>query len=150
MEIDSGVYLLEGIKGANCYLIASSEGLYLIDTGMPGNAIEIIRQIRPDVLLKDNETAGPFKVIHTPGHTEGSVCFYYALKSMLFAGDALRTDKQGNPCFSPPVMNLNNAQAIRSVGKLKALDFRVMLPGHGRPLLEDASSKIAKLDGFGG
>jgi hydroxyacylglutathione hydrolase len=92
--------------------------------------------IQPDVLLKDSETSGPFMVIHTPGHTEGSACFYYAKKSILFAGDALRTDKKKNPCFSPKVMNLNNVQAIDSVKKLKTLDFQIMLPGHGKPILE--------------
>ena len=221
MEINSGVYLLEGIKGANCYFVTSSEGSYLIDTGMPGNAARIIQQIRklgqepekirlilithadidhagsavelkkltkariaiheddapclagereskkvkgllglifrlmmkwiklehtqPDALLKDNEMAGPFRVIHTPGHTKGNACFYYAAKSILFAGDALRTDKKGNPCFSPQFMNQNHNQTIKSVEKLKALDFRIMLPGHGKPIFEGASAKIAEL-----
>ena len=224
MEIKSGVYLLEGITGANCYFVMSSEGSYLIDTGMPGNAAKIIQQIRalgqelkdiryilithadidhtgsvaelkrltnakiaihendapslagerepkkvkgllglifrfmlqwiklehiqPDVLLKDNEMVGPFKVIYTPGHTEGSICFYDAEKSILFVGDTLRTNKEGNPCFSPKVMNLNHVQARDSVKILQKLDFQIMLPGHGKPILEDAFNKTTKLGGM--
>jgi hydroxyacylglutathione hydrolase len=221
MEIKSGVYLLEGIKGANCYFVSDQEGAYLIDTGMPGNAERIIQEIlkisqkpeeiryillthpdidhagsvaalksrtkakiaiheqdapslageqegkkvkgllgwlfrlilknikfetiQPDLLLKDGETIGPFKVIHVPGHTPGSVCFFNAAQSLIFAGDALRTDKNGTPCLSPDIMNDNSALARESLKKLAVLDFQMMLPGHGKPILKDAAKKVALL-----
>ena len=31
---------------------------------------------RPDILLKDGDSLGPFEVLHTPGHTDGSICLY--------------------------------------------------------------------------
>jgi len=40
MEIKPGIHLLDGIRGANSYLCITKEGILIIDTGMPGNAVE--------------------------------------------------------------------------------------------------------------
>ena len=49
-----------------------------------------------DRLLEDGDEirlAGlVFTVLHTPGHTEGGVCFYHAANGVLFAGDTLFKD----------------------------------------------------------
>jgi glyoxylase-like metal-dependent hydrolase (beta-lactamase superfamily II) len=59
----------------------------------------------PDAFLTDGETVGIeglfAKVVCTPGHTQGSVCFYFAALNLLVAGDTLfagsigRTDLPG-------------------------------------------------------
>lgn len=58
-------------------------------SAMTGRAVSI----QADVLLKDGqvyETAGmKFKVIHTPGHTKGSCCYYMEEEKTLFCGDTL-------------------------------------------------------------
>ena len=67
-----------------------------------------------------------FRVLHTPGHTPGSVCFLCG--ELLFAGDTLfegscgRTDLPGG----------SGADMMRSLRRLAELpgDYRV-LPGHG-------------------
>jgi hydroxyacylglutathione hydrolase len=62
----------------------------------------------PDSSLEDGLVVGlteiPAQVIHTPGHTEGSVCLHFAQEKLLLAGDTLfagsigRTDLPGgNP-----------------------------------------------------
>ena len=68
-------------------------------------------------------------VLHTPGHTEGSVCLYAADAGVLFAGDTLfaggwgRTDLPGGDA----------EQLVASLDRLRALDDPVtVLPGHGR------------------
>ena len=80
-------------------------------------------------------------VLHTPGHTEGSVCLYDADGGRLFAGDTLFAGGWGRvdlPGGSEPAM-------VESLGRLESLDDHVaVLPGHGasttigreRPLLE--------------
>jgi hydroxyacylglutathione hydrolase len=68
------------------------------------------------------------EVLHTPGHTEGSVCMLASGERLLFTGDTLfagswgRTDLPGG----------DEAQMIDSLGRLSdlAADLRV-LPGHG-------------------
>ncbi|RLG52675.1 MAG: MBL fold metallo-hydrolase [Thermoproteota archaeon] len=68
------------------------------------------------------------KVIHTPGHTPGSVCYFLSDASMLFTGDTLfqgsigRTDLPGG---NPSLMK-------KSLKKLLSLDDEVVIyPGHG-------------------
>jgi glyoxylase-like metal-dependent hydrolase (beta-lactamase superfamily II) len=75
------------------------------------------------------------EVLHTPGHTEGSVCLRAAREPLLFTGDTLfagswgRTDLPGG----------SDEQMVDSLARLSALtgDLRV-LPGHGRPTTIDA------------
>jgi glyoxylase-like metal-dependent hydrolase (beta-lactamase superfamily II) len=68
-------------------------------------------------------------VLHTPGHTEGSVCLYFPAEKKLIAGDTLfagsigRTDLPGGS-FDKIMASLRE--------KLMALpDETVVIPGHG-------------------
>jgi hydroxyacylglutathione hydrolase len=68
-------------------------------------------------------------VMHTPGHTEGSICLYFPVEQKLIAGDTLfagsigRTDLPGGS-FDKIIRSLR--------GKLLALpDETVVVPGHG-------------------
>jgi len=68
-------------------------------------------------------------VIHTPGHTEGSVCLYFPAERKLIAGDTLfagsigRTDLPGGS-FEKIIRSLHQ--------KVLALpDETVVVPGHG-------------------
>lgn len=98
--------------------------------------------VKSDILLEDGQEIGPFKVIHVPGHTEGSVCFYDEGKGILFVGDALRADKKGDPRISPDIMNFNTTGARESVQKLAKVNFQVMLPGHGKSITKEAFQKM--------
>ena len=69
-------------------------------------------------------------VIHTPGHTEGSICLYFPKEQKLIAGDTLfagsigRTDLPGGS-FDKIIRSLH--------GKLLVLpDETVVVPGHGQ------------------
>ena len=66
-----------------------------------------------------------FTVIHTPGHTPGSVCLQSG--DVLYTGDTLFRMSRGRTDFPGG----SDAQMLESFRKLKALDgdFRV-LPGH--------------------
>lgn len=87
----------------------------------------------PDASLQDGLRVGldnyPAQVLHTPGHTQGSVCLYFAPLSLLVAGDTLfagsigRTDLPGG----------NSRQIIDSIhGRLMVLPEETrVLPGHG-------------------
>ncbi|MGO8759754.1 MAG: MBL fold metallo-hydrolase [Terracidiphilus sp.] len=87
----------------------------------------------PDESLSDGRIVGldryPAQVLHTPGHTQGSVCLYFAPLKLLIAGDTLfaggigRTDLPGGD-FDQIIDSLHT--------RLLALpdDTRV-LTGHG-------------------
>lgn len=68
-------------------------------------------------------------VLHTPGHTEGSVCLLASSEKLLLTGDTLfagswgRTDLPGG----------SDEQMVDSLGRLSGLtDDLKVLPGHGR------------------
>jgi hydroxyacylglutathione hydrolase len=67
-------------------------------------------------------------VLHTPGHTEGSVCLYAADDGLLLSGDTLFAGGWGRvdlPGGDPAAM-------VESLGRLLTLEDRVqVLPGHG-------------------
>ena len=95
--------------------------------------------VSPNVLVKDGDiiTAGTIelKVIHTPGHTPGSVC--YLVGKHLFSGDTLFPGGPGRS-RSPEALQ----QIIKSITeKLYPLpDDTFLLPGHGK----DATLGISK------
>ena len=68
------------------------------------------------------------RVLHTPGHTSGSVCLYDADEGLLFSGDTLFAGGWGRvdlPGGDPD-------QMVVSLGRLLDLEDRVRVyPGHG-------------------
>jgi len=56
-------------------------------------------QIEPDTFIKDNAKLelgdGIIRVLHTPGHTKGSLCFYVKDADILFSGRTLEKDGYG-------------------------------------------------------
>ncbi len=92
-----------------------------------------IEGIKPDIILNDGDVIEVgelrLKVIHTPGHTLGSICLYEENEKVLFSGDTLfagtigRTDLPGG----------SYEEIIKSIQeKLFVLeDDVVVYPGHG-------------------
>ncbi len=86
---------------------------------------------RPISAVPPNETGPAFSVLHTPGHSPGSCCFYFEEESVLFCGDTLfagsvgRTDLPGG----------DQAQLLNSIRQqLLPLPPRTrVMPGHGPP-----------------
>jgi glyoxylase-like metal-dependent hydrolase (beta-lactamase superfamily II) len=100
-----------------------------------------LRPFRPDLYLEDGEEVDGFKIIHTPGHTPGSISLYLPSRGVLFAGDALRF-MRGRLRGPPERFTEDMDQALRSIEKISNLEFDLMLSGHGEPLKPKASEKI--------
>jgi glyoxylase-like metal-dependent hydrolase (beta-lactamase superfamily II) len=85
---------------------------------------------------------GGMRVVHTPGHTPGSISLYSAKRRILFTGDAV-ANVFG---LRPPIgwFTEDMAQAKESIRKLADLDFEVACFGHGRPLDKDASVRFRR------
>jgi glyoxylase-like metal-dependent hydrolase (beta-lactamase superfamily II) len=82
----------------------------------------------PSILLKDGDEIGPFRVIHTPGHSLGSVCFFDEARNQLFSGDTLFAGGIGRsdgPGGSTKLIG-------KSLKKLLLMDKKIeVFPGHG-------------------
>jgi len=88
----------------------------------------------PDDLLDEGPVGHlrdlEIQAIHTPGHTEGSTCFYLAAEATLFTGDLLFAGNVGRvdlPGGDPRQME----QSLRRVATLPAATR--VCPGHGPP-----------------
>jgi glyoxylase-like metal-dependent hydrolase (beta-lactamase superfamily II) len=86
--------------------------------------------IRPDFFLQEGDLTLKdleFKVLHTPGHSPGSICLYQPEPKALFSGDLVfkegvgRTDLPGG-----------DGQKLKaSIRRLLDLDVEWLLSGHG-------------------
>ncbi|WP_092453898.1 MBL fold metallo-hydrolase [[Clostridium] fimetarium] len=90
-------------------------------------------QLKADEYVQDgtllNIAGFSIKVIHTPGHTEGSVCYYFLNEDILISGDTLFNESVGRSDFPTG----SASQLIRSVKeKLLILPGKtIVYPGHG-------------------
>ena len=89
--------------------------------------VEIDQNLRDADVVKAGSLAA--QVLHTPGHTEGSVCLYFSAEKKLIAGDTLfagsigRTDLPGGS-YEKILQSLHQ--------RVLALpDETVVVPGHG-------------------
>lgn len=223
-RVKDNIYLLESDKFANIYAIVRDNGVLLIDTGMPGKAGNILKElaginVKPsdvkaivithahtdhagscaslidkthaklyihkddldmllgkapppkpryfleklvafiskhffqypppgDAIPLDEFAAIPgfedLKIIHTPGHTPGSMSILDAKDSILFCGDAI--NNRGGKLIGPHKhFTDNREQAWRSVAKLGALKFKTLCTGHGTWIAENAQQKVQDL-----
>lgn len=129
-----GALKLKALTGAPIYLNeADLPLLQMMEMQAAWLGIETPETAPPDEALTDGGQVGlpsyPAQVIHTPGHTQGSVCLHFAPMKMVLAGDTLfagsigRTDLPGG----------NFEQIIDSIqSRLLGLpDETRVVPGHG-------------------
>ncbi len=99
----------------------------------------------PTIEVKDGDefTVGSLsvQVIHTPGHTMGSVCFYMPKEKALFTGDTALG--LGTVAVSPPPHG-DMALYLKSLARLQKIEASVMLPGHGIAV-HDVPAKLQEL-----
>jgi len=227
-QVVTDIFIFEGLRNANTYLIRSSGGLTLVDTGTKGDTDEIVAQIqgkgftleevrnivlthghgdhagnaaelseRTGASVLAHEAEAPFiertqsmpepamlrimsklggsafeyppaklmrrlkdedrirflngwRILHTPGHTPGSICLYEQDRHILICGDMLFnknpvTNKLGlQPSF--PVLTWDKNKLLESLQKLSKLTIDVICFGHGEPLIQkDAQEQIKVL-----
>ena len=130
---EDAVYLEDPARGFSVYMEPISRALggdvemeRRMFTGMAGGSAA------PDVLLKDGdlvECGGgiDLKVVHLPGHTLGSVGFFWEREGLLFSGDAIPGlhSEQGK---LPIIVDLEAYQA--SLKRVRDMDIRCLLCSH--------------------
>jgi glyoxylase-like metal-dependent hydrolase (beta-lactamase superfamily II) len=87
---------------------------------------------------------GGLRVVHTPGHTPGSVCLYGARDRILFVGDMLQR-RFGRVSFASRLYSDDYAMARRGVKRLAELDVQTVVFSHFAALEEGAAETLARL-----
>lgn len=84
----------------------------------------------PSRLLADGDTLpiGAFRVIHSPGHSPGSICLYDPMASVLVSGDTLFRDGVGRTDFPDSDSEALAASLRRLLELPSATEVH---PGHG-------------------
>jgi len=129
-----GAKQLKSITGAPVYMNAADQELYdHLDVqanwlGMPDPGKTDI-----DVNVRDGDTlrlgTADFHVLHTPGHTQGSLCLFIPAEGKLAAGDTLFRDSIGRTDLPG-----GNSRQILSSIKTRLLTLpeeTLVIPGHG-------------------
>jgi hydroxyacylglutathione hydrolase len=98
---------------------------------LPSAGLHKADRFQPDFYIDDGWSLAEYgfeaKVIHLPGHSQGSIGILTA-NGDLFCGDLFINTKK--PCFSDVYNYLETARS--SVEKLKLLDVKRVYPGHGK------------------
>ncbi|MBI4906110.1 MAG: MBL fold metallo-hydrolase [Acidobacteria bacterium] len=129
-----GAHKLKAATGAPVWMNANDQDLYdRIEVQAGWLRMETPERTEIDHAAKDGDTlllaATPMHVLHTPGHTQGSLCLWMPAENLLVAGDTLfresigRTDLPGG----------NHRQILASIETqlMKLPEDAVVVPGHG-------------------
>jgi glyoxylase-like metal-dependent hydrolase (beta-lactamase superfamily II) len=87
---------------------------------------------------------GGLVVVHTPGHTPGSICLFAPRDGLLFVGDTLQR-RRGKVSFASALYSDDIALARRSVQRLAELDVDIIVFSHFAPLRHGAKAVLAEL-----
>jgi hydroxyacylglutathione hydrolase len=94
----------------------------------------------PDIVVKEGDVIEGLRVLHTPGHTPGSICLFSESEQVLVSGDTVFTDGGfGRYDF----LGGSRAELTLSIERLSLLDVEGLYPGHGVPVEEGGSGHIA-------
>ncbi len=101
------------------------------------------KPVEPDIILEDGDQMGEYQVIHTPGHTPGSICLYNHHNKAIFVGDNLKyidgkIEGPGDRLLPEP------NKYKESMEKLANLDIEVIFCGHTRPITSHASELLTE------
>lgn len=101
--------------------------------------------VEVDMPLKEGDMVGDLMIIHTPGHSDGSIALFDKDRKVMFVGDTIRFS--GGKLEGPPEhFTLDMDKAKESIGKISIYEFDIMLSGHGEPLVVDASKKVREFN----
>jgi len=96
---------------------------------------------------------GSPRVVHAPGHTDGSAAILLENRGVLFAGDVLCTHNaytgRVGPQIMPSGLNADTQQALASIANLAGIKADVLLPGHGEPWTEGVDEAIRRAQAAG-
>lgn len=130
---------LDGLKVTLRDAVANRNRSQLIAyfTRHPGEATPIVDgQVLPIL--------GGLRVVHTPGHTAGSVCLYAKRDRLLFVGDNLQVIRH-RVTFASTVFSDDMSLARASIARMAELDVQTIVFSHYPPWRDGANDALRAL-----
>ena len=109
-------YVEEGDKEATAAALFS----------LPLQGTPIARKLQEGDIIRFDEFV--FEVLHTPGHTCGSICLYEKEARILFSGDTVFAHGSFGRTDLPP--GGNSKDLVNSLKRLADLNIDILAPGH--------------------
>ena len=113
-----------------------------------GRIIQYLTRAPADPTPVEDDTLlpmlGGLRVVHTPGHTPGSICLYLERPRILFTGDVLQVVR-GQLTYASAFFSHDHAGARGSVERLAALDVETIALSHYPPWRHDANAALREL-----
>jgi glyoxylase-like metal-dependent hydrolase (beta-lactamase superfamily II) len=97
-----------------------------------------------DVTVQDGEhldLLGGATVVHVPGHSPGAIALHFPTERLLICGDSI-DNRKGRVGPPPKGFTLDMDQAIASIRRMAELEFDVLCPGHGAPIVGGADQQV--------
>lgn len=110
-----------------------SAGVNPEDDPFSGSAVpdeENYKAVTPEITAEGGERFDGIEIMHTPGHTPGSICVIVD-DEVAAVGDSMFSVHPGQ-AMTPYVMD--RKQLLKSWEKLLKTKSRLFLPAHGRPI----------------
>jgi len=122
---------LKDISGAKIALPSSQLEYLDIMTEEASRFIGIgnAKKFEVDLVLEESLNLGntELRILHTPGHSPESICFYASDKKILICGDLVFEKSVGRTDLP-----FGNEEELKSsINTVSALDTELLLPGHG-------------------
>jgi len=133
-------------------VMLDDKGEYLLKPGIEitfpklRQVLSSFSKLRPvviDSVVTDGQILpymGGLRVIHTPGHTIGSMCLLLDPQKVVFTGDTIINNE--DRLSRPLPFRANRNQSELSLQKLNGFDFNICCFGHGPPLLSAKKNVI--------
>lgn len=112
--------------------------------GLKVNPVQEVTTVTDGEIL---DLPGEPRVIHTPGHSPGSIAIHSPAADALFVGDAMTTRHvlTGVEGPQPAPFTLDPQQALDSLGSWQDVQARWVLPGHGYPWDEGVEEAVTRI-----
>lgn len=99
-----------------------------------------------DIAVSEGDRIGPLHVLHTPGHTPGSLCFHWPERKLLIVGDLIVSYPRIEAGWKGLTLNFQDSRA--SLARIAHLpDVEILGVGHGEPITEDVPNQLCSLLG---
>jgi glyoxylase-like metal-dependent hydrolase (beta-lactamase superfamily II) len=129
-------------------LNGAPEAMTSVERDRTTQSFRLYKVVEPDVKVEDGyeivAREHTFRVVWTPGHTNGHICLYDAERRTLMTGDHVLDPISPNVSLSREYAGNPLGEYLKSLRKVGELDADLVLPAHGDPF-RDISRRVREL-----